>query len=57
MHEIPRLVLIPLPTVLGIDLSITNEVLLLWIAAFITGALLIRVFHRQAPVASGPFQP
>jgi F-type H+-transporting ATPase subunit a len=56
MHEIPRLVLIPLPTVLGIDLSITNEVLLLWIAAFITGALLIRVFHRQAPVASGPFQ-
>jgi len=56
MHEIPRLVLIPLPTVLGIDLSITNEVLLLWIAALITGALLIRVFHRQAPVASGPFQ-
>jgi F-type H+-transporting ATPase subunit a len=56
MHEIPRLVLIPLPTVLGIDLSITNEVLLLWIAAFITGALLIRVFHRQDPIASGPFQ-
>jgi F-type H+-transporting ATPase subunit a len=56
MHELPRLVLIPLPTVLGIDLSITNEVLVLWFAAFITGALLIRVFHRQAPVASGPFQ-
>ncbi|MBL7115103.1 MAG: F0F1 ATP synthase subunit A [Kiritimatiellae bacterium] len=56
MHELPRLILIPLPTVLGIDLSITNEVLLLWIAAFITGALLICVFRRQAPVASGPFQ-
>jgi F-type H+-transporting ATPase subunit a len=56
VHEIPRQILIQLPTVLGVDLSITNEVLLLWIAALSTSVFLILAFRRSNPVASGPFQ-
>jgi F-type H+-transporting ATPase subunit a len=56
MHEIPRQVLIRLPILWGVDLSITNEVLLLWIAAACTFILVTLACRRRNPVAKGPFQ-
>ena len=56
MHEIPRQVLIKLPTLWGIDLSITNEVLLLWIAAFLTFAVVTLACRRREAIARGAFQ-
>jgi len=56
MHEIPRTVVFRLPTVLGMDLSITNEVLLLWLAAGVTFVLLALACRRRGPVARGWFQ-
>ena len=56
MHEIPRQILIKLPTLWGVDLSITNEVLLLWIAAAVTFTLVTLACRRSSPVAKGPFQ-
>jgi F-type H+-transporting ATPase subunit a len=55
MHEIPRMVLIPLPRILGVDLSITNEVLYLWLAAVATFAL-VTLACRRGRVARGAFQ-
>ncbi len=55
MHEIPRQVLIKLPTLWGIDLSITNEVLLLWIAAALTFVVVAVACRRREPVARGAF--
>ncbi|MBM4148178.1 MAG: F0F1 ATP synthase subunit A [Lentisphaerae bacterium] len=46
MHEVGRRVLFHLPPVLGIDLSITNEVLLLWAAAAVTFAVLFAAAPR-----------
>jgi len=56
MHGIERHVLLPLPTFLGIDLSITNEVLLLWIAALLTGTLLWRACRRTEPLPRNRLQ-
>ncbi len=56
MHEIPRQILIKLPTFWGIDLSITNEVLLLWIAAAMTFAAVTLACRRREPIARGAFQ-
>jgi F-type H+-transporting ATPase subunit a len=56
MHEIARKVLIPLPMVLGIDLSITNEVLLLWTAAAVTFCLVSLGCRRSGLVARGYLQ-
>jgi len=56
MHEIHRQVLIPLPTLMGIDFSITNEVLLLWLAAATTFIVLTLAFRRKNPIATGVFQ-
>ena len=56
MHEIQRRVLVPLPTVFGIDLSVTNEVALLWVAAALTFGLLWLACRRRDPVARGRFQ-
>ena len=56
MHEIPRQVLLQLPRVFGVDLSITNEVLLLWASALVTCAVLILALSRRGEVARGPFQ-
>ena len=56
MHEIPRRVLVSLPTILGIDLSITNEVVLLWLAALVTFGVLSLAFRRSNPVPHGVFQ-
>jgi len=53
MHEVERQVLIALPTVLGIDLSITNEVVLLWAAALVTFVLLFLACRRAEPVPRG----
>ena len=55
MHEIERHVLVPLPTLLGVDFSITNEVLLLWLAAAVTFVLLAAGCRRRGPVAHGWF--
>ncbi|MGQ9663422.1 MAG: F0F1 ATP synthase subunit A [Kiritimatiellia bacterium] len=56
MHEWPRYVLIRLPPVLGIDLSITNEVVLLWLAALITCVTLIMAYRRTSLIPRGMFQ-
>jgi F-type H+-transporting ATPase subunit a len=56
MHEIERKVLLELPTVFGIDLSITNEVLLLWLAGAVTFVLLATACRRRGAVARGWYQ-
>ena len=56
MHEIPRQVLKPLSGPFGIDLSITNEVVLVWISALITFVLLAFACRRRNPVAEGWLQ-
>lgn len=56
MHDIDKTVLIHLPRLFGIDLSITNEVLLLWLTAGVTFLLLSLAFRRRSPVAHGVFQ-
>ncbi len=56
MHEIHREVLLPLPHVLGIDFSITNEMLLLWLAAATTFLVLTLAFRRRRLVAHGWFE-
>jgi F-type H+-transporting ATPase subunit a len=56
MQEVERHVLITLPKILGIDLSITNEVVLVWIAALITFLLLVAACRRKSLVAHGTFR-
>jgi len=56
MHAIPRQVVIKLPTLWGIDFSITNEVLLLWIAAAFTFVLVSLACRRKTHIARGSFQ-
>ena len=56
MFHIRRQVLIALPRVLGIDLSITNEVVLLWASALVTFAVLAAACRRRNPVPRGWFQ-
>ena len=55
MHSLARHVLIPLHP-FGIDLSITNKVLLLWAAALITFFLLLLSCRRKNIVAKGILQ-
>lgn len=55
MHTLARKVLFPLPTLFGIDLSITNEVVLLWIAAAVTFGVLWMACRRRESVARGAF--
>ncbi|MCK5849779.1 MAG: F0F1 ATP synthase subunit A [Kiritimatiellae bacterium] len=56
MHHIPRQVLKSLTGPFGIDLSITNEVILLWVSAAATFILLFLAFRRRDPIAKGVFQ-
>lgn len=56
MNEMPRLVLLPLPTVLGVDLSVTYEVVLLWAAAVLAFVVLTLACRRTGLVARGAFQ-
>lgn len=56
MHELQRQVLISFPTLWGIDLSITNEVVLLWIAAAITFFCVTLACRRRTFIAQGVFQ-
>lgn len=56
MHEIERTVIIPLPPFLGLDLSITNEVILLWIAAVASLVVLTVACRRKTLVATGVLQ-
>jgi F-type H+-transporting ATPase subunit a len=56
MHELPRQVLIRLPEVFGVDLSITNEVVLLWAAALVTLAVLAPACRRRGVVPKGWYQ-
>lgn len=53
MHEIPRHVVWALPAIGGVDLSITNYVLMLWGAAALTGGLLLAAFRRRAHAPAG----
>lgn len=55
MHEIQRRVLVELPAVFGVDLSITNEVVLLWLAAAGTLAAALAACRRRSEVARGWF--
>jgi len=54
MHETHAL--LTLPTLLGIDLSITREVVLLWIAAAVTFVLLAAACRRREPIARGVYR-
>ena len=56
MHEIERRVLVSLPRVFGMDLSITNEVMLVWAAGLVTFVLLFLACRRRGLVARGWFQ-
>jgi F-type H+-transporting ATPase subunit a len=56
VQELARHVLLPLPRVFGVDLSVTNEVVLLWAAAGVTFALLALACRRRGPVPSGVLQ-
>lgn len=56
MNEFETRVWIPLPRILGLDLSITNEVVLVWAAALITFVMLLPVCRRRSPVARGFYQ-
>lgn len=53
MHEIERSVVITLPTLFGVDLSITNEVILLWVAAGVCFVMLTAACRRRTIVATG----
>lgn len=54
--EIHREVLLRLPRALGIDFSITNEMVLLWLSALVTFAVLTLACRRKQLVAHGWFQ-
>ena len=56
METVPRTVLLQLPTIpgTGMDLSITNEVVLLWASAGATFLLLLLAFRRRDAVPRGP---
>jgi F-type H+-transporting ATPase subunit a len=56
MHEIERRVIVELPHLWGIDFSITNEVVLLWIAAAFAFVVVSLACRRPQPVAKGAFQ-
>ena len=56
MHDIERHVIISLPMILGVDLSITNEVILVWLAAIITFSLVLLSCRRRGLVAVGVFE-
>lgn len=56
MHEIETVILFNLPSIGGIDLSITNEVLLLWAAAAIVFIMLWMGCRRPNPIPHGIFQ-
>jgi F-type H+-transporting ATPase subunit a len=58
METVPRIVLVRLPPIpgTGIDLSITNEVVLLWASAIVTCVFLLLAFRRRSLVPRGPVQ-
>ncbi len=56
MQEAIRRVWIPLPRVAGIDMSVTNDVALLWVAAALTFVVLLPVCRRRTLVARGFYQ-
>jgi F-type H+-transporting ATPase subunit a len=53
MHEISRKVIIEIPRVMGLDISITNEVLLVWAAAAITFIIFFIGSRRKSYVPKG----
>ncbi len=56
MHSIPRQIIVELPMLWGIDFSITNEVLLLWIAAGLTFVVVTLACRQRTLIAKGCFQ-
>jgi F-type H+-transporting ATPase subunit a len=56
MHELPRKVLLQIPPIFGIDMSITNEVILLWMAGLVTLIIVMAGCRRKHMVASGFWQ-
>ncbi len=56
MHDFHRIVIIRLPPIGGLDLSITNEVILLWAAAAFCFIILATACRRRTGVATGPLQ-
>lgn len=53
MHHISDNVIIELPTVLGVDLSITKHVLMMWIVAAILMVMLPLLFRRKSLIPRG----
>jgi F-type H+-transporting ATPase subunit a len=56
MGEFETSVIIPIPKIAGIDLSITNDVVLVWMAGLLTLLVLLPVCRRRAPIAHGFYQ-
>lgn len=56
MEAVAKPALLRLPPVGGIDMSITHDVVLLWIAAAVTFGVLFAVCRRREPVARGTFR-
>ncbi len=54
--DIETTVLLPLPRIAGVDVSITNEVVLVWLAGGLTLAILLPVCRRRGLVAQGFYQ-
>jgi F-type H+-transporting ATPase subunit a len=53
MHELQRQILIRIPSVFGVDMSITNEVVLLWLSGLVTLAIVLAGCRRKELVAHG----
>jgi F-type H+-transporting ATPase subunit a len=56
MHEAGKIVFLQIPKILGIDLSITMDVVLVWLAASITFLLLFFACRRKELVAHGAYR-
>ncbi len=56
MEEATRVVLVEFPKVFGIDLSITNEVVLLWLGAIVTFLLAVAACRGREAATRGRFR-
>jgi F-type H+-transporting ATPase subunit a len=56
MHEVPTIVFLKLPVFWGIDLSITGDVVLVWMATLVTFLVVFFACRRVTAYASGVFQ-
>ena len=53
MHHISDHVIVELPTIYGVNLSITKHVLMMWVAAALLLLVLVPLFRKKRPVPQG----